>query len=152
MAADGIQISTLRPEEFDDWVTLSLALFTEYTREEMEKRLKRRTQLNTSHTLVAKTNGLPVGFVTVSIRKDHVEGTTTTPVGYLESIYITPEFRNRGLAKALYDKAESWCGLQGCTEMGSDTWHWNKEAQEFHRRLGFLDVHTLAHFRKSIES
>lgn len=151
MKPDGFHIAPLKPEEFDDWVSLSLALFTEYTREEMELRLKRRAQLNKNQTLMAKSDGRSVGFVTVSIRSDHVEGTSTSPVGYLESIYVAPEFRNRGLARALYDMAESWCGMQGCTEMGSDTWHWNKEALEFHRQLGFMDVHTLTHFFKKID-
>lgn len=151
MKPDGFHISPLKPEEFDDWVTLSLALFTDYTREEMEMRLKRRAQLNKNQTLLAKTHGRSVGFVTVSIRNDHVEGTSTSPVGYLESIYVAPEYRNRGVARALFQQGESWCRDRGCSEMGSDTWQWNREAQQFHEQLGFREENILVHFHKKIE-
>jgi aminoglycoside 6'-N-acetyltransferase I len=31
-----------------------------------------------------------VGFAQVSLRRDYVEGTSTSPVGYLESIFVLP--------------------------------------------------------------
>jgi len=150
MEADGVHISPITPADYEDWLNLSLALFTQYTREEMEFVLKRRTQLNKNQTMMAKVAGLPIGYVTVSIRSDHVEGTSSSPVGYLESIFVSPDFRNRGVARSLYEEGESWCKQQGCTEMGSDTWHWNTEAHEFHNQLGFQEVHTLTHFHKKI--
>ena len=150
MKADGVKISPFEPSDYEDWLNFSLALFTQYSREELELVHKRRAQLNKNHTLIAKIHGISVGFVTVSIRSDHVEGTSTSPVGYLESIFVSPDFRNRGVARSLYNEGESWCKQQGCTEMGSDTWHWNTEAREFHNQLGFQEVHTLTHFHKKI--
>ena len=151
MEIDGLDISPLKPSDYEDWLSFSLALFPQYTREEMEVAQGRRSQLNTNQTLMAKVHDRPVGYVTISIRTDYVEGTSSSPVGYLESIFVAPDFRNRGVARALYDEGESWCRQQGCIEMGSDTWDWNKEARDFHKQLGFKEVHTLTHFRKNID-
>ncbi|MBL8992533.1 MAG: hypothetical protein JNM63_04285, partial [Spirochaetia bacterium] len=38
-------------------------------------------------------NGAWVGFIYVGIRRDYVEGSSRSPVGYLEGIYILPKFR-----------------------------------------------------------
>ena len=43
----------------------------------------------------------PVGFVEASIRSDHVNGTETSPVAFLEGIYVLPDHRRRGFARAL---------------------------------------------------
>lgn len=37
----------------------------------------------------------PAGFAQCQLRRDYVEGTASTPVGYLEGILVRPEFRRR---------------------------------------------------------
>ena len=41
----------------------------------------------------------PVGFAECQLRYDYVEGTDSSPVGYLEGIFVKEEFRHRGFAK-----------------------------------------------------
>ena len=151
MDASGIYISPVKPTDLKDWLAFSLALFKEASSDEMESELKRIAQLDKYQTFIARTPKRAIGYATVTIRSDHVEGATTSPVGYLEAIYVDPEYRNRGIAKALFVQGESWCMEQGCTEMGSDTWHWNTKAQEFHKRLGFREEDVLVHFYKKID-
>ena len=50
----------------------------------------------------------PVGFAEAGLRFDYVEGTDSSPVGYLEGIYVLPEYRRRGFARALVDECEKW--------------------------------------------
>ena len=151
MKADGVYITPKEPSDFEDWVDFALALFTEAKRPEMAAELRRIDQLSKYQTFFARTPERAVGYATLTIRTDHVEGATTTPVGYLEAIYVDPDFRNNGIAKALYSVGESWCKEKGCTEMGSDTWHWNTAAQDFHKRLGFREEDILVHFYKKID-
>lgn len=47
----------------------------------------------------------PIGFAQCQIRYDYVEGTETSPVGYLEGIFIQEEFRHKGFARELHDAA-----------------------------------------------
>ena len=46
-------------------------------------------------------NGMPIGFAQCQLRYDYVEGTETTPVGYLEGIFIKEGYRHNGYAKEL---------------------------------------------------
>ncbi|MBL7872457.1 MAG: GNAT family N-acetyltransferase [Cyclobacteriaceae bacterium] len=56
----------------------------------------------------------------MSLRTDYVEGTTTSPVVYIEGLYIEPLYRNQGVANRLVRKSEDWGLEQNCTEMASD--------------------------------
>lgn len=40
-------------------------------------------------------NNIPVGFAQCQLRYDYVEGTETTPVGYLEGIFVKKDYRNK---------------------------------------------------------
>ncbi|WP_257941810.1 hypothetical protein [Campylobacter lari] len=46
-----------------------------------------------------KTQQLCIGLAYVSIRYDYVEGSSSTPVGYLEGIYIRENFRKNIMRK-----------------------------------------------------
>lgn len=54
------------------------------------------------------------------LRRDYVEGSSTSPTGYLEGIFVLTGYRGRGLAKALLAECEKWSRQKGCREMGSD--------------------------------
>lgn len=150
MKTNGLQIAAVEPSDFNDWVDFSLALFPKTSRQEIEAGLQHSAHSSSSLTFMARIYERNVGFATMSLRTDYVEGTSTSPVGYLEAIYVDPEYRNRGVARALYEYGEKWCRDLGCIEMGSDTWHWNKEAHAFHERLGFKKEDILVHFYKKI--
>ncbi|EAK0951704.1 GNAT family N-acetyltransferase [Campylobacter lari] len=53
-----------------------------------------------------KTQQLCIGLAYVSIRYDYVEGSSSTPVGYLEGIYIRENFRKKYYAKKLLTYCE----------------------------------------------
>ena len=42
-----------------------------------------------------------VAVAHVSLRRDYVEGTGSSPVGYLEAVYVLPEFRLQGVGGRL---------------------------------------------------
>ena len=44
-------------------------------------------------------NDIPIGFAQCQLRYDYVEGTSTSPVGYLEGIFVQEGYRNKGYAK-----------------------------------------------------
>lgn len=49
-----------------------------------------------------------IGFAQCQLRHDYVEGTDSSPVGYLEGIFVEEEFRNQGYAKHLLKECEKW--------------------------------------------
>ena len=50
--------------------------------------------------------GQAVGFAQCQLRQDYVEGTDSSPVGYLEGIYVREAHRGRGLARELVRHCE----------------------------------------------
>ncbi|MEM8846763.1 MAG: GNAT family N-acetyltransferase [Bacteroidota bacterium] len=139
-----------RPSDFQSWLDISLILFKDYPPEETEFELKRMADSPKYKTFMAKSGNTSIGFVTVSIRTDYVEGSKTSPVGYVDAIYVDSDYRKQGLAKLLFKKGEHWTKLHGCSEIGSDTWDWNTAAQDFHQKLGFQKEDVLVHYIKKI--
>lgn len=96
-------------------------------------------------------SGTPVGFAQCQLRRDYVEGTSTSPVGYLEAIFVKEEYRNRGFAKELLAKCEAWAKEKGCSEFASDCELENEASIAFHSRLGFSEANRIVCFTKSLE-
>ena len=57
---------------------------------------------------LCEEGGAPAGFAQAQLRRDYVEGSSTSPVGYLEGVYVEPDFRRRGFAQALLRACEAW--------------------------------------------
>ena len=99
---------------------------------------------------IAKANDDYIGFIQLSLRTDYVEGTTTSPVVYIEGLYIEPLYRNQGMANRLVRKSEDWGLEQNCTEIASDAELNNTDSIEFHKSIGFKEVNRVVCFSKTI--
>lgn len=87
-----------------------------------------------------------VAFLSLSLRRDYVEGTDSSPVGYIEGIYVKPNYRGQGVARELIGFAKEWSVHHGCTEMASDCELSNEASRAFHNRAGFLEANTIVCF------
>jgi aminoglycoside 6'-N-acetyltransferase I len=58
-------------------------------------------------------------------------------VAFLEGIYVVPEARRMGTARALAAAAERWAISRGCREFASDAALENETSHAMHRALGF---------------
>lgn len=74
---------------------------------------------NTAIFLCSKDNKY-IGFAQCQLRFDYVEGTESSPVGYLEGIYVDKQYRMQGVVKQLIEYCELWAKKQNCSEFGSD--------------------------------
>lgn len=89
-------------------------------------------------------------FAQCGLRHDYVEGTETSPVGYLEGIYVRPEYRHRGVAAGLLAFCEEWAAQQGCTEFASDCELDNVQSLRFHLHHGFEEANRIICFTKKL--
>ncbi len=92
-----------------------------------------------------------VGFAEAAIRHDYVNGCETSPVAFLEGIYVEPSSRRAGVAGKLLAAVEAWGRANGCSELGSDAELTNVQSHAFHRGLGFEETERVVYFRKIIE-
>lgn len=93
---------------------------------------------------------MPIGFAQCGLRNDYVEGTSSSPVGYLEGVFVEEKYRNKGYAKELVLACEQWAKDMGCSEFASDCELTNTVSLDFHLSLGFDEANRIICFRKSI--
>jgi aminoglycoside 6'-N-acetyltransferase I len=99
---------------------------------------------------IARSGGVAAGFAEASLRTDYVNGCKTSPVAFLEGIYVAPEHRRSGIAAKLVRAVEDWAVQAGCTEFASDTDIANHESQAMHTALGFSETQRVVYFRKLV--
>jgi aminoglycoside 6'-N-acetyltransferase I len=91
-----------------------------------------------------------IGFAQCQLRWDYVEGTESSPVGYLEGIYVVEEFRKQGIAKRLLTACEAWAKERGCREFASDCELGNTQSLRFHLNVGFEETNRIICFAKKL--
>ncbi len=92
----------------------------------------------------------PVAFVDCRLRYDYVEGAKTTPVAYIEGIYVKEKYRNQGIARQLIENCEQWARKHGCHELASDCEINNNDSFNFHIKSGFKEVNRVISFLKEL--
>ena len=91
-----------------------------------------------------------IGFAQCQLRHDYVEGAESSPVGYLEGIFVDAAYRNKGYAKELLKQCEAWAKNMGCTEFASDCELTNTGSLAFHLKMGFEEANRVICFTKRL--
>ena len=146
----------VRPAKADDaavWLRMRRALWPAEGAgghaEEIDQFFAGRLHMPLEVLLAFDDEGAAVGFAELSIR-NYAEDCITDRVAYLEGWYVEPEFRRRGVGRALVVAAEAWARSQGCTEFGSDAVIDNEGSAAAHRALGFEETVQIRCFRKLV--
>ncbi|MDO5117672.1 MAG: GNAT family N-acetyltransferase [Eggerthellaceae bacterium] len=92
----------------------------------------------------------PIAFAQCQLRHDYVEGTNSSPIGYLEGIFVSEGYRKRGYAAELLAECEKWAKEKGCTEFASDCELENVDSQRFHLAMGFKEANRIICFTKEL--
>ena len=95
------------------------------------------------------SDGTPVGFAEIAIRK-YANGCETSPVPFLEGIWVKEEFRRQGIGAALIRYVEDFLVARGYRELGSDALMDNRLSHDSHRGWGFTETERVVYFRKSL--
>ncbi|MEP6632591.1 MAG: aminoglycoside 6'-N-acetyltransferase [Luteimonas sp.] len=98
--------------------------------------------------LAIVAEGKSIGFAEATLRFDYVNGTDSSPVGFLEGLYVVPAWRRLGVGRQLVKAIERWTLQQGCTELASDTWLDNASGQRAHLAYGFEETERVIYYRK----
>lgn len=96
------------------------------------------------------TDGRLAGFVEAALRHDYVNGCDTSPVGFVEGLYVRPEFRSAQVGRALCEAVADWARRQGCRELASDALADNVASHAFHQAVGFEETERVVYFRKAL--
>jgi aminoglycoside 6'-N-acetyltransferase I len=145
-------IRTTRDPEDQSWVALRSEFIPELSPQQQSDFLQALVRDAAAFTafVAMDEDGSPQGFAEVSVRKEYVNGCRHRPALYLEGIFVKPEYRGQGVARALCGAAEQWGRDRGCREFASDVYLDDHNSLAAHSRLGFEETERVAYFRKPL--
>ena len=146
-----MEITLCTLADLDDWTRLRVALWPDYSPQEL--RAGAEAMLDDpgeAIALICRIKGQPAGFAEGSIRRDYVNGCETSPVTFLEGIYVVPAHRNQHVAETLVDRVADWGRALGCVEYASDALLENEDSHAFHAAIGFVETERVVYFRKQL--
>jgi len=129
---------------------LACRLWPDHAPEEMHAEFAEILTKTDAACFLAYTEKTAIGFGQCQLRHDYVEGTDSSPVGYLEGIYVADAYRKQGVAGELLAACESWAKDKGCTEFASDCELYNVQSLRFHLNAGFEEANRIICFRKKL--
>ena len=129
---------------------LALELWPEHTLEEMTVEMADFVSQSECALFLLYSGSEPAGFAQCQLRHDYVEGTESSPVGYLEGVYVRSACRLQGGARRLLAACEDWARGIGCTEFASDCELTNEQSLSFHLRAGFQEANRIICFTKKL--
>ena len=129
---------------------LAVIMWDENSVEDLSNEFAELLSKDDAQIFLKYENDIPVGFAQCQLRHDYVEGTETTPVGYLEGIFIMEGYRNRGYAKELLNECEMWAKDKGCKEFASDCEVDNDISFQFHMAMNFTEANRIICFTKKL--
>ncbi|AYG60073.1 aminoglycoside 6'-N-acetyltransferase [Rhizobium jaguaris] len=145
-----MRIEEAEPKHTNAWSRLRAELWPEssieYHRAELAEFLSKEGAI----AYLACEQAEVVGFAEATLRHDYVNGCETSPVLFLEGIYVLPGHRRQGVARSLCHAIAAWGRAAGCREFGSDALLDNVESHAFHAALGFEETGRVVYFRKPL--
>ena len=143
-----IKAATL--EDCKALATMAVKTWDSHTVDELSQTFTDTVKNQTSVCFIKYFEETPIGFAQCSLRHDYVEGTCSSPVGYLEGIFIENGFRGKGYASELLKACENWAKNKGCTEFASDCELHNAQSLKFHLATGFEEANRIICFKKAL--
>ena len=146
-----IEIGTIK--DVEPWAQLRAALWPHHSIEDHRAELG-RAFLSESGEAVAfiarNAANEAVAFAEATLRHDYVNGCSSSPVLFLEGIYVRPVDRRKGIARLLCKAVADWGKSLGCVEFGSDALLENSASHALHTALGFEETQRVVFFRKPL--
>ena len=137
-------------EDVSQLVSLAIQMWKSHTVEDLTKIFCEHIRKGKNIIFLAISEEHIVGFAQCGLRFDYVEGTDSSPVGYLEGIFVLEEYKKRGYAKELLGECQNWAKDQGCLEFASDCELDNEDSLKFHLKMGFAEANRIICFTKSL--
>ncbi|HSX64555.1 MAG TPA: aminoglycoside 6'-N-acetyltransferase [Pseudoxanthomonas sp.] len=144
----------IRPGTVEDraqWAALRCALWPDEDHAQLAADIEDMLAQGAVGFLAFDGEGNAIGFAEAALRHDYVNGTDSSPVGFLEGWYVAPQWRGKGLGRALVAAVEDWVRGQGCSEFASDALIDNVGSLAAHAACGFEETERVVYFRKRLQ-
>ena len=82
--------------------------------------------------MIAEWNHRPAGYAICFL----IYSTFQVPAVFLEDVYVRPQFRDKGIGKALIGEVAAMALGEGCDALRWEVLAWNQPAIDFYKCLG----------------
>ena len=103
-----IHVKKAAMRDLETVVKLAMELWPHHLAEELAEEFSAILVRENAAVFLAYEGGAAVGFAQCQLRHDYVEGTSSSPVGYLEGIFVLEPYRKQGAAGKLLTACEGW--------------------------------------------
>jgi GNAT superfamily N-acetyltransferase len=120
--ADGwdVNLSSFRP-------------LTTYNRRRDMLTLRPAIPSDVPNSVIAEWDGAPAGFALYFYSYSTWEGRASI---YLEDLFVRPEFRGKGIGKALLTRVATIAVAEGCARFEWSVLDWNQPSVDFYHSIG----------------
>ena len=112
-----LAIRHARPKDKPAWLRLRRALWPKCPEHKHALEISQLLKSQGAVFLAENGVGKLIGFAEVSLRHDHVDGASISPVPYLEGWFVDRAFRKQGLGRKLMSAVEQWATSHGYSEL-----------------------------------
>lgn len=147
----GCSVRRAQAGDWQDWAELRLELWPD-SETELVDLLDLTESAGSTCLLVCAADGRVLGMAEASVRHEYVNGTDSSPVGFLEGWVVHASARGSGLGRLLIDAVAQWARDQGCTELASDSGLANVSAQAAHEACGFTETERVVYYHMPLQT
>ena len=147
-----MSIVAINNTNMKEWAEMSAQLFPELSFEEAYTECEQWLTTKKEVGVLYQKDNQYIGFMNLSVRNDYVNGTDTSPVVFVEAIYIKPNYRKQGIGREFIKYAENFARQRGITQLASDCFTDNTQSEHFHISCGFIEKERVICFVKDIGS
>ncbi|MCL2819640.1 MAG: GNAT family N-acetyltransferase [Oscillospiraceae bacterium] len=133
-----------------EYVDLAMLLFPDEEYKEEYEMYKESFKTDKEMGYLYQADNKYVGMMHISVRSDYVNGTDTSPVLFLEAIYVLPDYRKKGVARKFIEFAENIAKEKEITQLASDCLLENTISELFHKSCGFREEERVICFVKDV--
>lgn len=146
-----MNLLAIKENQFPLWKTMRKGIYQSLDDEFHDREMKHILVSSDwfSYFLMSEEKQL-IGMVEISTR-NIVDGCLSSPVAYIEGLFIKNEFRGLGLGRETIKMIKHWCKQKGFTELALDTEIKNVAAQRFFKAVGLKETYRIVQFRIDIE-
>lgn len=136
-----------------DWLALREMLWPDSAREDHAAEMARVADdpFRFGQFVARDAAGARLGFAEISLRTDYVNGTESSPVAFIEGLFVLPHARRQGVAGALMAAIVAWARARGCSELASDALLDNTGSHAMHAALGFTETERVVFYRRALD-
>lgn len=88
---------------------------------------------------IAEEDGLICGIVFASTKDIDAPGMIKQKIGYMDSVYVLPTYRRKGIGKQLFLFIEEKLALHAVQHLNLMVWQFNQDAAKFYEKVGMTE-------------